>query len=395
MINEFGVKNFFGFKDWAVISCRLDKKVPEEISNGLLVTPILGIKGNNASGKTNILKILRFMRDFVLGDALKEAPVKNQISENDELIDITSFFGSKDSSDFFIDFEYEGTNYQYEFSLTKKEIISEILYVKFNKNNVKVFERNFNKFSYIQKKYKALEKIKLKKNVSIIAHIMNFDFSFDKSDFVSMNEFFKLALINVSNTGIHQDYSNNIDFISLISQHINERGEMKDFVMDMIKKSDLGISDIKIEANKNSQGEEIFTPYFIHRYNGQEHALPFYLESNGTRKLFSLLSQFWFLMNTGSFLAIDEFDIHLHPLLLPSLIDLFTKDCNVRHAQFIFTSHNTEIMDVLGKYRTVLVEKKDNESICYRIDEIPGIRGDRSLADKYLKGQLGGVPELG
>ena len=58
-------------------------------------------------------------------------------------------------------------------------------------------------------------------------------------------------------------------------------------------------------------------------------------------------------------------------------------------------------MDYLGKYRTILVDKKNLESYCYRLDEMPAtlvpgtiVRSDRKLSGLYLKKKLGGVPEL-
>ena len=71
-------------------------------------------------------------------------------------------------------------------------------------------------------------------------------------------------------------------------------------------------------------------------------------------------------------------------------------DQNPHDSQFIFTTHNENIMDQLGKYRTVLVNKKDNESFLYRLDQIPGeiLRNDRKITPIYESGKIGGVPKL-
>lgn len=394
MINEFGVKNFFGFKEWAVVSFDLDKKVPHNISMGLSVSPILGVKGANASGKTNLLKVLGFIKYFVTENVLENSSPVN--SEKDQKIDITSFFKSKDASDFFIDFDFKGINYKYEFSVTVDEIIREELFIRKNVRSLKIFERERNELTYTQQKYKELKKLKLKKNISVIQHIMNFDFRFEKEDILNFNQFFECSHMNVNKFGIHRDYSNDFDLVDFLAQKMVELPGLKDFVVDLIKRSDLGVSSIEVDKNKSSEGEDVYSPYFIHNHDTESHRLPFVAESNGTRKLFVSLSQYWFTLQTGGFLALDEFDIHLHPMILPSIVELFS-DCNINKtgAQFIFTSHNSEIMDLLGKYRTVLVEKKNNESYCYRLDEIPGIRGDRSLSGRYLKGEFGGVPDIG
>jgi hypothetical protein len=53
-------------------------------------------------------------------------------------------------------------------------------------------------------------------------------------------------------------------------------------------------------------------------------------------------------------------------------------------------------MDHLGKYRTYLVNKKNNESYGYRLDEIPGdiLRNDRPVSTPYRNGKIGGVPKI-
>lgn len=49
---------------------------------------------------------------------------------------------------------------------------------------------------------------------------------------------------------------------------------------------------------------------------------------------------------------------------------------------FILSTHDTEILNTLGKYRSYLVNKTNNET-AYELDEIPGIR--LKLVDKYLQ----------
>ena len=93
----------------------------------------------------------------------------------------------------------------------------------------------------------------------------------------------------------------------------------------------------------------------------------------------------------------DEFDQNCHPMLLPQLIDLFQDpSINTKNAQFLFTAHNSDIIDYLGKYRTILVGKESGESFSYRLDQIPGdlIRNDRSIAALYREGKIGGIPRI-
>ena len=64
-------------------------------------------------------------------------------------------------------------------------------------------------------------------------------------------------------------------------------------------------------------------------------------------------------------------------------------------AQLIFTTHNNEIMDRLKKSRIILVNKEDNESYLYKLDETGEIlRNDRSISKIYNTGRLGGKPKI-
>ena len=61
----------------------------------------------------------------------------------------------------------------------------------------------------------------------------------------------------------------------------------------------------------------------------------------------------------------------------------------------LFTTHNSEILDVLGKYRTYIVSKENGESIAYRLDEIRDIlRNDRSISVPYKRHFIGGYPKI-
>jgi hypothetical protein len=62
----------------------------------------------------------------------------------------------------------------------------------------------------------------------------------------------------------------------------------------------------------------------------------------------------------------------------------------------IFTTHDTDIIDLLGRYRTYIVNKDENESYVYRLDELPGdmLRNDRPISPAYKDGKIGGKPRL-
>lgn len=171
--------------------------------------------------------------------------------------------------------------------------------------------------------------------------------------------------------------------------------QYKSAALNILQKADSGIINFEILSNKGEKGETNYFPVFYRKNKGKVKKTLFYQESKGNQRLFKVIHLYTWILSIGGVLALDEFDIHLHAKILPEILKLFEDLSSNNHsAQFIFTAHNTEIIDSLGKYRTVLVNKEDNESYCYRLDEIPGsiVRNDRAISPLYLAGKIGGIP---
>lgn len=65
MLLGYGARNIWSFKDWMQIDLSLNGLVPSDISMNLPVATAMCFKGANASGKTNGIKILAFIIDFL------------------------------------------------------------------------------------------------------------------------------------------------------------------------------------------------------------------------------------------------------------------------------------------------------------------------------------------
>ena len=64
MLLGYGAKNCWCFKDWMQVNLELDGSVPSDISLNLPAATAMCFKGANASGKTNGLKVLAFIKHF-------------------------------------------------------------------------------------------------------------------------------------------------------------------------------------------------------------------------------------------------------------------------------------------------------------------------------------------
>lgn len=379
MILEYGMTNYFSFKEGASISFRLPTSCPQALSQGRTTATALCIKGANGSGKTQILKALSFLGNFC----------QNSFdSKPEDLITVAPFFESTKPVELYIEFLAGDVEYRYEVDLSRKEVLRETIYKKVSKRT-KIFERLKNDITYRSATLGRLDSVKLRGNASVISTAHQYDLT-ELSD---LYRFFSSILSNVGYGGLSESPVS----LNAVSLFLKKNEDTFGFVKNFIKECDTGISDINIVSKETESGETEYTPVFLHVSENKSHPITRVTESSGTKSLYRYLGLYKLILDTGGVLCLDEFDINLHPDILPKLIALFTDyNSNPHSAQIIFSTHNTEILDTLGRYRTYLVNKDDNESFAYRLDEIPGdiLRNDRLISPVYREGKIRGVPRL-
>lgn len=375
MILKFGAKNFYSFKEGFEVDLTLNRKNSEEKN----FINVLAIKGANASGKTNVLKALDFIGSFVKNSFSNIKPDKDII--------IYPYFKNDDPIEMFIIFLKDDIEYKYELSLTRHRVLSERIYKK-EKRWTKIIWRDLDKIDSISE-FKEIKNIKLRSNVSFFSMALQYDIEYIKP----LANLFNISA-NVTAFGRNEHL---LDY-NIVSEIYYENEKAFDFMKNILKNSDTGIYDIKIFTRLDEEtNKTIYFPIFEYIINGEIRGLTYNEQSSGTKSLYSQLIDYYLSLVLGKALVLDEFDVNLHPDLLPMLVELFESDeTNKNNAQLIFTTHHTEIMNKLGKYRIVLVNKQNNESFLYRLDEIPGdlIRNDRPITPIYNSGKIGGKPKI-
>lgn len=377
MIENFGVKNFFSFREGIDITFSLNSNCPIKVSNGKTISNVLCFKGANGSGKTNALKILPLFGKFC-EDSFNYKP--------EDMINIEPFLRNNNPTEFYIEFYVNKVKFRYEIMLTKKEILKEKLFRIIDRSSL-LIERRKNKIIVCIHEFQELKIIKLRSNASLISTAHQYEIS----SLSAIYNFFRSFISNVYYYGLKEKRLN----LSNVSEYYNKKSKAFIFMKSIITKCDLGISNITIDKRTNEEGKDVFFPMFHHKNDERTYLLTFLDQSSGTRKLYLDLVYYYFAINMGSILIMDEFDINFHPHILPRLLDLFINSkSNPRNAQLIFTTHNAKIMDFMSKYRTYLINKDDNESFGYRLDEIPGdiLRNDRLISPIYNDRKIGGVP---
>ncbi len=370
MLLEFGAYNFASFKEGFEINLR-------EKKNSLEAYTLMGIKGANASGKTNVLKVPAFLSDFC---------TNSFNSEVDEDIIFSSFFNNNRETSIYAIFSENGIEYKYEIDLTRAKVIKESIYRK----DKLIIERIDDKLTENTiEEFKDLKTMILRDNVSLISTAKQYG---TKSIETIYHLFFKING-NVHAYGLADKFLNH----ESISKSYFKDKKLLDFLKEILIKTDTGISDIEIHEKINPETKKVtYYPIFVYKVDEEINYLTYYNQSSGTKTLYTHLFLYKRILQIGGILLLDELDINLHPDLIPILLNLFeSKKLNPENAQLIFTTHNNEIMDRLKKSRIVLVNKEDNESYLYKLDETGEIlRNDRSISKVYNSGKLGGKPKI-
>ncbi|NLD92871.1 MAG: ATP-binding protein [Fibrobacter sp.] len=377
MLLSYGVKNFCCFKNWLEIDLSFNANVPDEISESFGAAKALCIKGANASGKTNALKVLSFLSFFC---------VSSFSQEPEDEIPVEPFFDSSEPSEFYVRFRIGEVDYIYELAVTKKEVVSEKIFKK-EKRKVLILDRERLKTN----KTLTSEKVNVseRKNASVISVAKQYVLK----EFEPFYDFFKNIRTNVNFFGLRDDPWRRVNVSCKLYL---ENPSIFTLVKEYLLKFDTGISDIEIQVDKNAKASDIWYPVFYSTVDGALKKLEYRSQSRGTQILFDLLLIYFQSLENGSVLVLDEFDVYLHPDILPHLVKLFLEDTNKKNAQLIFSTHNNEIIDYMGKYRTVICNKVNGECFAYRLDEIKTglLRNDRSILPIYKTGRLGGIPRI-
>lgn len=382
MLLEFGFKNFFSFKEGAVISYKLDDNCPKIISNGKDFSTALVVKGANASGKTNVLKALSFLNYFV---------TQSFSSDPNSDILVAAHFDNPKPSEFYVEFKIEDTTYFYELACDKNQVFSEKLFEK-NTHENPLIERTNNNLVYIHKR-ESLDNLRTIKVIRPNASIISTAHQYGFKDLSIFYNFF----INIGSNVIHYGLDINRTDIRTISEILSEKPATLKYISNFIASCGTGVSDIMIKHIIDQDNKKYYFPLFIYNYNNKEITITESFESQGTKWLYQYLPLYFSVLEHGGVLTLDEFDVHLHPHILPKLIDLFINpEHNPKNAQLLISTHDDGVLNILGKYRSILVAKEENESFAYRLDELPSdvVRNDRSLVSAYNQGNLGGVPKL-
>jgi uncharacterized protein len=419
MLVEFTVANFRSFQDAMTLSMvaanlvAKDKtvdtsnliKTDSEIS--LLKTAV--IYGANASGKSNLLKALLFMKSFMVNSS-KESQSTDKIGVEPFKLGL---YGETSPSHFELVFIMDGIRYRYGFEADRNRVSAEWLFYVPSSRETSVFSRKDNVIA-VSKKFDAegIDK-RTRNNALYLSVCAQFNVPLAEKILAWVSD--KLNVLS----GLHDHHYRNYTAGSCDTDANRLR------ISSLIKALDTGISGITVERNTLgidslpsampeelkkliTRGSDSFTQVSVKTthmkygndgsFVGEEEFDMDENESDGTQKLFALAGPLLHALNEGEVLLIDELDSRLHPLVTLAIIRLFSEvESNSKNAQLIFVTHDTNLLDksLFRRDQIWFTEKnRYGATSLYSLAEFK-IRNDASFGSDYIKGKYGAIPFIG
>ena len=414
MLVEFRVENFRSLREEQVFSlvASKDKTLQDThtVSTGLKAAPSLlrsaVLYGANASGKSNLIKALQYMRGVVAESATAIQPGQTFAVQPFRL----GTASAKKPTAFEVTFLIDGVRYQYGFAMTPQRIVGEHLLVYKAFTPQRWYERRYDAETG-KDRYAFGPGLKGPKNLWEGATRPNALFL---SMAAQLNSDALRPLFDWFINGL-VIFNEQAQLSPQVSIQMLQQAEGRRQICDFLSAADISIADIEIVTRK-VPGQAVHFDLVagkteVRNEEVEEHQLRFshvteqgravfdlMEESNGTRNLLFLAGPVLEILRKGLTLVIDELDTSLHTLLVRELVRLFHRpEINTCGAQLIFTTHDTSLLDAPDLFRRDqiwFVEKdQDQASELISLSEFSP-RKNEALERGYLMGRYGGIPFL-
>lgn len=397
MLVNFTFKNYRSFKNEMTLS--MEAASIQELSDAVVkscdeeLLPVAVMYGANSSGKSNVLKALKAMRDVLL-NSVKLNP-KDRLEAEPFSLDLTS--GDEPTS-FEIQFTLNNSKFRYGFDYTAEAIVAEWLYEKRQgEREFELFLRSGNEFKISQKRFAE---------------------GLGKQSATPDNRLF-ISLVAQLNGKVSQsiiDWFSNIEYISGMDGKdyadktlwmLYSNIYIANSIMHFFHESELGLEEIVFTLDKSFDKPKLNAEIVHDIFNqngekvGSEHFPIEKMESEGTKKMIEIAGPIFDAIFNGKILIVDELDAKLHPFLTRKIIGLFMdKTINNKGAQLIFATHDTNLLNIqyLRRDQIWFTEKDKTDStdlyslVEFRDDSGNKVRNDRNIEKDYINGRYGAIP---
>ncbi len=421
MIHEFRVSNFLSFKEEQALSFEATSdKTYEDIycvrkKANLRLLKLGIIYGANASGKSNLLKALDYMRALaIMRPEDKTSPIPLPQFAFDP--------ACKDRpTTFYLSFFVGPTRYIYSLWLNQEVILKERLTFYPGIQPAIAFERVYDeaedkaRIDFGDKLgLDAREKLILEgavfRNSTVLA-------AYNKAN---VSAAVLTEVLRWFQDHLQQLVSPEVDLTTQAAALIQEEHAAKMMILETLQRAGLHIKDVRVRKGgeperkatqaKGTVEEAFQKPFglfsdsyyrrnhktaFLHETAMGDFELPIQAESAGTQRYYGLACLLYRLRRNNAIIPIDELESSLHYDLANHFLRAFL--VNTTEAQLIFTTHNIQILaeDFLRRDVIWFTEKQgDGSTELFAYTDVK-LHKNISPFNAYKIGKLGAKPELG
>lgn len=411
MIIEFRVENHRSIRSEQSLTFLASGKIsPNDprlrIAEGLSekILPVIVIYGGNASGKSNVLSAIAYMREAVLSS--------NRFWTPEEGVPRDPFAwgaGPTEDSMFELTFLTSDTKFCYGFVLSSNSVQEEWLHawpVSTNRMQ-KWFERDGQSIKFGEHLDGPNEAVRdlTRSNALFLSTATQFGHASLATVFREFTNI--LPIGKLARTPYMQSAYWDALFPTLDSSFPFPFEENSiDHVRKLLLKADLGVVDVRREEFErtmpNGKSAKSSRIKLKHRETDDDSWLNLDDESEGTKTLFRMAPHVIRVLQKGGVLIVDELEASLHPLIALELLRLFhSPTSNWNNGQLLFTTHDTNLLGTtlgeppLRRDQVWFTEKnRDGESSLYPLTNFKP-RNVENLERGYLQGRYGAIPFLG
>ncbi len=422
MLIEFSVGNFRSFHAPVTLSMQAAKLRSRNMrlddlnvfqADRLSLLRSAAIYGANASGKSNLIQAMAFMRRFVLQSSRE--------SQAGEPTGVERFRLSTTTQDepacFQIIFRLNDRRYRYGFEIDEEQVRAEWLYHT-GRYETRLFIREGAQYdiSSVFKPGRGLTE-RTRDNALFLSVAAQFNVRLA----VPLLEWFRKGFNIISGL-------DDTTYAGFTLRRFDTDESFRQRVLAFVREADLGIADIHVEKlplaeapipkevqnlltqltkEQSRSGEKIL----VNRLKTTHQVFDLELnavgwetfdmegqESQGTQKIFILSGPLLETLEEGKVLIIDEMEARLHSSITRAVIQLFNSpQTNPRNAQLVFATHDTSLLSHRFFRRDqIWFTEKDQYGATdmYSLAELK-VRNDASFDKDYIAGKYGAIPFIG
>lgn len=424
MLIEFKVKNYRSFdsEQSFLMIARPDKALEGNsftlpmLNKGKVLLHSAAVYGANASGKSNLFQAFAFLETFVT----------NSFNQDVAQIDVSPYRlraeNLKRPSEFTVSFVAEGVRYEYLLDVTPQQVWRERV-LAFPQGRTQLwFDREWKPES---NRYQWEFGSKLKGEKAQWQTILD---SRPNASLLSYGNLIKHPQLQLPYRWFRHNvyYYDEPPVGAITTRFLHESSQIKKFAEIILENADVSVERLEIEeSNAPDEIQNKFREFVARlpaiepekreamlqtgltrlelkavRKSAEGHDVTFDWKteiSRGTQQLYGWFQPIFSALKQGSLLIIDELDSGLHTDLVQAIVALFHHPkINTKHAQLIFTTHDTNLMrgELFQREQLWFVEKKraGNSELYSLADFSP--RKEEKFEQAYLGGRYGAVPYL-